>query len=162
MSWCWLEKEAEQGLWCGEVPNGNLMAHPFEMMSWELCFACLAVGNAGTCSSLFPVLKGHKGENDLLSEWSPFLLGLLYESPFPLQMKKMSGLLLGKMNTIWKLNRSLHTWRISMNNTMLLFQWPHPDHTQLWYLSWRHCRSQEGSFSWLKDMKPLFLGCFGL
>lgn len=53
MSWCWLEKEAEQGLWCGEVPHVNLVARPFETMSWELCFSCPAVGNAGTCLSLF-------------------------------------------------------------------------------------------------------------
>lgn len=99
---------------------------------------------------------------ELVCHFSSFLLDLLYGSPFLLWMKNCQDYFLEKLNAIWKLNRSLQTWHISMNNTMLLFQWPHPDHTRLWYLSWRHCRSQEGSFTWLKDMKPLFLGLFGL
>lgn len=126
--------------------------------------AVLCLPRRGKCGNLFVTFpyaeRAQRRRGSFL--WavsSLFPLICFMGVPFLSERKeKCQDCFLEKLNAIWKLNRILHTRRISMNNRVLLSQWPHSGHTQLWYLSWRHCRSQEGSLGWLKDMKPLFLG----
>lgn len=124
-------------LWCGV--SGTVPAY-------------LPVGSIGTCLSLFPTLKWHKEGKGFFS----FPFDLLFDGPFPLQMKNCQDLFLEKLSAIENLDWSLHTRHISVNYIVLFSHWLHPDHAQMGYLSWRQYRSQEGSFSWLKDTKPSF------
>lgn len=134
---------------------------------WCLSGAVLCLPCRGKWGNLFVTFSYADGAQRrkgsflwMVSSYFPLICFM--GAPFLYEWKKCQDSFLEKMNAIWKLNRSLHTCRIPMNNIVLLSQRPHPDHTQLRYLSWRHCCSQEDSFSWWKDTKPLFLGLMGV
>lgn len=118
---------AEQRLWHRAVPHENLVARPFDMVSVRCCaLPTLLWEMRELVCHFFLCWQATKKERIFsLSGKLPFPFDLLYGSTFPLWMKKMLGLLLGKAECNLETQQSLHTCHIPMNNTVLLSQRPH-------------------------------------